>query len=419
MKLSDIVYPIITPIVGYAARVYLRKIYFSNRQRIPKDRPVLFISNHPTAFLEPVIYTGTLESPVHCLVRGNLFQKKLARTALEALNLIPIYRMIDGGVEGVRKNVKTFQYCYDLLEEKEHVLIMAEGITKHQKKLGELQRGAARMALGAAKGRGIEDLLIVPIGANFTEAEQFRGEIMIDVGEPMEVEPYLAVYKKDKKEAVAELTKDMAVAMKKTIVHIADDNDVALFEKVVPIARRNFRSNLWPSLNNKSDRFNIEKKWADYLNNASDSDKFNLAETVEGYPLGATLRSDHKLSNWIVLILGFPLWVIGCLYRTLPFTIARRIVKNKIERIEFVTPVRYGMGVLFMILLTVLMFLLCGFLLGWQYLWIPFLMIIVVHISIVYEDVWKVIQHGGVWNKLSASEKTDALSIENELNNLL
>lgn len=415
MKLSDIVYPLTKPNVEFAISIYLRKIFYSNSSRIPKDQPVLFLSNHPTAFLEPVIYSGLLDKPIHSLVRGDFFQNSTAKVALESLNMVAIYRMRDGGVEGLRKNAETFQYCYDLLASKEQVLIMAEGFTTQQKRLAPLQKGAARMALGAAQGRKLDNLLVIPLGANFTKANKFRGEVMIEVGEPLKIKDYITDYKKDKKGTIDRLTVDMTVAMRSTIVHIENTEDDALFEKVIPIARRNLKSNLWPSWDRKDDRFRIEKKIADRINSATTEEKLEIAKLANSYPSEIHLRSSSSFINWIVIILGFPFWLIGVIYRMIPFSIARGIVKNKVEQIEFESPMRFGMGALFTIPWILMMLVLIPFCFGWQWIWLPLFMVPVIGFSVVYEDLWEVVQHGHRWSNLSNKEKETALSIEKQI----
>ncbi len=415
MKLSDIIYPIMKPTVGFAVTVYHKKIFFSSTHRIPKDRPVLLISNHPTAFLEPAIYAGVLDRPIHALIRGNLFQNGFAKTALESLHAIAIYRMRDGGVEGLRKNARTFQHCYDLLADYQQVLIMAEGFTRQQKRLAPLQKGAARLALGAAQGRKLDDLLVIPIGANFTYPNVSRTEVIIEVGEPIEIGSYLADYSADKKLAINRLTADMTTAMRRTIIHIEEKDDDALFEKVVQIARQQLSHSLWPSWDLKTDRFVLEKTLANHINVLSDDHKQSLMEKVVTYPKDINLRSDSGLINLILLIIGFPIWLLGYVYRLLPFEVVRRIVKNNVNQIEFISPVRFGLGLLSIIIWSLSFILIIGLSFDPKLIWIPLVMIVVIWISLIYEDIWIVVQHGINWNKLSDVEKSNALSFESKI----
>lgn len=415
MKLSDIVYPLTRPHVIWAVSVYLKKIFYSNCHRLPVDRPLMIVSNHPTAFLEPVVYSGLLKKPIHSLVRGDFFQNKMARVGLESLNMVEIYRMKDGGREGVRKNAQTFQYCYDLIARGEQVLIMAEGFTTQQKRLGPLQAGAARMALGAATSKNLDNMVIVPIGANFTQANIFRSELMVEVGQPIEVSEFLPSYKLNKKQSINQLTEAMAEAMKKTLIHIDDPMDDALFERVVPILRRCESYSLWPDWILSDDRFKLEKSLANYINKANDEDKSKLIELADGYPLGVAERPYYPLLSVLVLVLAFPQWIIGKVYSWLPFAYPRSIVKNKVKVREFESPIRFGFGALGIIIWTILWIAVVGLFVDWRDAWIPFAMLFVVWVSFIYDDICTRCWGGLQWSRLSRSEKAAAVAIEQKV----
>lgn len=419
MKLSDVVYPLTRPNVIWAISVYLKKIFYSNEDRLPMDRPMLIVSNHPTAFLEPVVYSGLLKKPIHSLVRGDFFQDKLARTGLESLNMIEIYRMQDGGREGVRKNAQTFQHCYDLIAQGEQVLIMAEGFTTQQKRLSPLLNGAARLALGAATSKKLEDMVVLPIGANFTEANQFRSELMVEVGQPIELKDYLSSYKANKKQCVTQLTADITAAMRSTLVHVDDPADDALFERVAPIIRRQVPYSIWPDWNYSEDRFKAEQNLAQYINQAGPEEKRALVAKVDQYPEGISDRPFYPLATAIILILAFPQWLVGKIYRFLPFIYPRHIVKTKVEEIEFESPIRFGFGALAIIIWTIVLTLLIGVVIGWDKAWWPFAMLFVVWVSFIYEDLWAKWKGAMAWFRLSKNEKSAALQIENDLESLI
>ncbi|MBT8218189.1 MAG: 1-acyl-sn-glycerol-3-phosphate acyltransferase [Bacteroidia bacterium] len=414
-KFSNIIYPVIKPAAGLGLKVYFKKILFTNKDRIPDDRPVLLVSNHPTAFLEPVLYATLFDKPIYSLVRGNFFENFWARLGLESLNMIAIFRMRDGGVAGLRKNAMIFSKCYDLLSNGEYVMIMAEGFTKQQKRLAPLQKGAARIAFGAAIESQLENLCIVPLGANFTYHEEFRSEVMIEVGEPLDISGYLDLYRQNKKEAVQVLTKDIADLMKSTIVHINREEDDELFENVVRIVRRENLSSLFPVIEDYDERFRLEKSIADWLNNFSENEKAGLQKLVQSYPYSTVLRSHKKIGIYFKLLGLFPFWLLGSIYRMIPFGIARWIVNNHVNQVEFVSPMRYGMGMLFIIIWTLIICVFVGIFLGIGWIWLPFVLLVFIWISVLYDDIRVCFQQNRNWRKLKTSDRLDAIRIENEL----
>ncbi|MFK7806382.1 MAG: hypothetical protein AB8F74_01150, partial [Saprospiraceae bacterium] len=60
-------YRITRPFAQIAIRTTFRKIYFTNEERIPWDKPVILAINHPTIFIEPCLLATHLDEPLHFL----------------------------------------------------------------------------------------------------------------------------------------------------------------------------------------------------------------------------------------------------------------------------------------------------------------------------------------------------------------
>jgi len=142
-------YFFVRPIARIGLSVFYRHIYFSHPERIPKDKPVILACNHPTAFIEPCLLACFLDRSLYFLVRGNLFKKPIYDLLLRSLHMLPIFRLKDGGYGKLKSNYQTFQAVFQALEQNRTVMILAEGSTKQCKRLRPLQKGAARLALGA------------------------------------------------------------------------------------------------------------------------------------------------------------------------------------------------------------------------------------------------------------------------------
>ncbi|MEY4108182.1 MAG: hypothetical protein RL181_2524, partial [Bacteroidota bacterium] len=179
-------YYIVRPIARLALLIYYRKIYLSHLERIPRGKPVILASNHPTAFMEPCLMAVFMRQPLSYLVRGDFFQKPIYNFLLRALKMIPIYRIIDLGYQGLKNNFATFAACYEALSRNQTIMIFPEGMTLHEKRLRPIQKGIGRIVAGAYQQYpDMQEIFVVPVGVNFTYAEQPRGEAMIDIGEPI------------------------------------------------------------------------------------------------------------------------------------------------------------------------------------------------------------------------------------------
>jgi 1-acyl-sn-glycerol-3-phosphate acyltransferase len=138
-------YPLTRPLARITLSVFYRRIYWINANRLPRDRPVILASNHPTAFIEPCIFACWLDRPLHFIVRGNLFRKAWAARLLRDLHMIPVYRKKDGGMEEIKKNFSSLAEAEQVLLQNRTLHILAEGHTVHEKRLRPLRKGAARL----------------------------------------------------------------------------------------------------------------------------------------------------------------------------------------------------------------------------------------------------------------------------------
>ena len=174
-------------------RIFFRKINIYYQEPLPKKKPIIFAVNHPTAFLDPVIVGTYIRPAVHFIVRGDVFNSKIIRAILAALKMYPIFRFRDGF-----SNLKNNQDTLDLMDEKlrqgKHILILAEGETKHEKRMRPIQKGAARMAFGAFEKHGDLDLQVVPVGVNYSDSNKFRSEVMVEFGKALPLKDYLNIH---------------------------------------------------------------------------------------------------------------------------------------------------------------------------------------------------------------------------------
>ena len=232
-----LLYYLLKIMVFIASKVYFRRVWFYNRQRIPPNKRAIFAGNHPSAFLDAIVPTSNLPQVFYFLVRGDIYGNKLVRNLLFAMHTLPIFRFRDG-FERMRGNQQTFDRAYRILERgKNPLLLMAEGGNSERKRLLPLRKGAARLAFGAYEATGIEDLVLVPYGVNYTDVQRFRSVAMFSYGEPLYLKDYLEAYRENPRKTVVELTRDLERNMRREMVQIDRDEDEAWANPLLDIAR--------------------------------------------------------------------------------------------------------------------------------------------------------------------------------------
>jgi len=192
LKLQDIVrtrrgsllYRFIILFFGIALHIFFRRIEIVNADRIPSDRGVIFVMNHPNGLIDPGLVFIALPRRIAFLAKSTLFRMPVIGWILRTVGALPLYRRIDAG-EDVSKNNETFELSRRLLREGGSIALFPEGVSHNSPKLLPLKSGAARIALGAATES--EPVTVVPAGLYYTSKATFRSAAMIHIGDAFEV----------------------------------------------------------------------------------------------------------------------------------------------------------------------------------------------------------------------------------------
>lgn len=347
-------YPIVRPIARLGLMAFYRKIYLSNTERIPRNEAVILAANHPTAFLEPCILACFLGRPLYFLARGDLFKKGFYASLLRSLNILPVFRLKDGGYGKLKDNYSTFEACYDALARRRTIMILAEGRTKQEKRLGELQKGTARIAMGTLEryASELEEVYIVPVGVNFTYADRPRSEVMIDFGKPVPASLFLKEYEENANQGMAMLTEKLREGLEESIVIISHPEDDGLVEFLHRIYRNEQPRPQLPVVAHRRAPLELEMGIAETVNRLPEKEKKILRQQASAYfseldkhgldDQVLVGKDQDTIANRIALVLGFPLFLFGYLWNYPPVWLAKYISDTRVKTLEFKAPVRWA-----------------------------------------------------------------------------
>ncbi len=415
-------YAFVRPFATLSFEVYFKKIYLENIEAIPLDKPVFLAVNHPTAFIEPCVLACFVDKPLNFLVRGDLWGKKFYNILLNGVHLIPIFRRKDG-IEKLQNNEDTFKYCYDALAKNKMILIMPEASTKQCKRLRPLSKGLARICLGSIDAYKDLDVYIVPVGANFTKADQPRNRLMVKVGTPIRVSDFHHEYPDNRNKAALKLTQAVKKNLEECVIDVKDEADEKLANQLFDVARTEQKIKIYPIKTQSIIPLKIEQQIAHKINDLADSKKEELKKTADEYNalLNANNLSDSyqhfdaKWYHWIFVAIGFIPGLIGKAFH-FPIIFLGQFFSKKIKKKEFKQPVFWGAGTVGM-LLYYIFWVIIGFVFKSKMLWlflftVPFLG----YIQLINNDLWFELKNKMTYNKLSNSQKE---SIQNSRKPLL
>ena len=227
--MEGIVYRFLWSLMNVVLRVHVRKIYVTGRDKMPASGPAIFACNHTNAFFDAVL-TATM-MPVryrlHFMTRADIFKGRWI-PVLRAMSLIPVYRMRDGR-DQLSRNTESFAETQRVLDRGESILIFSEGTCVVEKRVQKLLKGTARMAFQAAEA-GIENLMVTPVGINYSSQTAFRMEVYLNYGEGIPIRDWMDQYRENPAKTINAFNERLRAEMINLSNHIEDPANDDAFE---------------------------------------------------------------------------------------------------------------------------------------------------------------------------------------------
>jgi len=336
---------------------------------------------------------------------------------LRALNMVPVYRLKDGGYQNLKNNFATFQYCYAALREKKPIMILAEGRTIHEKRLRPLQKGAARIVFGAYDSfPDIEEVQVIPVGVNYTYADQPRSEAMIDFGEPIHSKKYWKTGETNASQAITDLTEELRKRLEQNVIIIKREEDEPLTEHLFELYRSENRDTTWPVISHSPDRLFAEKAIANFVNHLKAEQREALNTEVNSY--------FHKLKKWKVkdlaiaekqtpvwrlplLVFGFIPFLLGFLWNYPPIRLGKYVADTRVKSIEFYSSVQIAVTLVLYLIYIPLWLVIAGRAYGWVGVAGVGVMLLLGYFALIYHDAYRDWAESRKAAKLSDPEKKE------------
>jgi 1-acyl-sn-glycerol-3-phosphate acyltransferase len=183
------------PAAGVALRWYYRSVEIANEERIPRDGPIFVAVNHPNALIDALVVGIAMPRPVMFTAKATIFVPFVG-AFLRRAGVVPLRRAADEQQAATAqkpspdpsRNASTFGAVADALEKGNAIVIFPEGRSHDEPAMAPLRTGLARMALMARDERNVHGIRIVPIGILFERKEEPRSRVLLQVGNPIDVD---------------------------------------------------------------------------------------------------------------------------------------------------------------------------------------------------------------------------------------
>jgi glycerol-3-phosphate O-acyltransferase / dihydroxyacetone phosphate acyltransferase len=227
-----VLYYILKAIVVVTLRIFYPRAAVINRHLLRQPGPVIIIFNHPNTLLDALLAAVAIKGQTFFLANYSLFKNPVAAWLLNRLYCIPIQRHQDTDGKPLQ-NENSFARADAHLAAGGRLLIAPEGASLPGRRIRPFKTGAARIALSAESKANFElGLRFLPIGLTYERPHRFGGSVVVHVGEPVAVRPFVAIHAADPMQAVRELTAALEKDIKQLVVHTEDEAEDKLLHQV-------------------------------------------------------------------------------------------------------------------------------------------------------------------------------------------
>lgn len=343
---------------------FYKKIEGKNIKQLQVKGPVVIAMNHPNAFMDPMCITWiSYPTRVRYMARGDAFKPGMAAYLLGQIGIVPIFRMRDGGREGLQKNDESYRVVNDLLQKNAKIIIFAEGLCIQERRLRPLKKGVARMVFGSQEFLKNKDLIVVPVGVNYSAPSKLQSKLFYNVGNPIRVRDLEASYKENPAKAQNQFMQLLDSKMRELVTHIKNkDNDVLVIQLEEMVMKDWLkRKNLKDSLENE---FEVTSHLTELINNLDEQEPAKTAILRQKTLDYHTVLLKNKLRDWIIdplnssktslislifkyilMVLGLPVHILGLLAGYLPYKLTEKLTKKILKgNKEFYASIALGIG---------------------------------------------------------------------------
>ncbi len=186
----------VTVLLRVALRIFYRVVDVSGVDRLPRDRPYLLVLNHPNGLIDPGLVLVMSDKPISFLAKSTIFDMPVLGWLARTLQAIPVHRRQDAAAD-LSQNAQTFEVARKVLGDGGVIALFPEGISHDERRVLPLKTGAARIALGALTPVPHRDgdagsvfphgLAIVPAALFYSDKTEFRSEVALVFGAPIDV----------------------------------------------------------------------------------------------------------------------------------------------------------------------------------------------------------------------------------------
>ena len=345
--------------LGFSFRLFFKRVVQVRPNKTRFGRTI-FVSNHPSAFLDPIVIARLRKPVIFFMTRSDVFNK-FTKPLFWLAHMLPIYRQQDGG-NSQEKNKKVFKKATQALACNRNLLVFGEGITDDifERRLKPIKKGAIRIGFTALEDLNWSvEIQIQGLGINYTNPGFLRSEVLIAGAEPIVLNDYKEAYLENPSRVISELNRVLELRMQGQITHLITDENVILHEQLMMLTRKGMNVHCFDHNLSLEERWQYSQNLAQALNeNKYENNAIweHLKQVIQAYfaELAKNKLTEAELywfrieKNWkqnqyLKMVLWFPFFLLGLIHVALPYFWVKRFVEKILKRPVFWSGAKMGM----------------------------------------------------------------------------
>lgn len=356
---NSVPYRLLFYTVRFFFGLFYRRFIIVGKENVPANQQVIFASNHQNALMDALAMLFAHGKPVVFLARADIFKKAMVARILYFLKILPVFRPRDGA-DSMGQNYETFQRTSAVLKSGVPIAILPEGTHNSIKKLQPLKKGVCRIAFLTAESENFtSEILIVPIGIDYTHYINAGTDLLLIYGTPIPVSEYYELYRENPQKAIADLRDRLAEAIHPLMIDVRNEQHYTTWMRLaqmietpknLPVVEarltrfyktRDFIQNLDSNLAQDPDRLQQATQQTDAYFSALN--QHGLREkTLQQKPCGLS----RLLGAFLLSLLILPVHLAGMLFNYLPYKLPV-FLSRKVKDKQFLSSLHFGYGLAF------------------------------------------------------------------------
>lgn len=347
-------------------------IFFRNRRMLNDTKKMwartIFVSNHPSAFLDPPLIASLGKPIVYFMTRSDVFKPWL-KPITWACHMVPIYRAEQDGAGTYEKNQQVFRSVRKVLKRGGSLIMFGEGYTDNVfiRSLKPLKKGPSRIGFGTMEATDWElDIKIQPLAVNYTDPNAFRSEIVVSYAEPIHLLDYKELFDENPNKAHLQLKRRIEKEIRANLTCLDDKSKSDFLERLLILSKKGMNHEHADNSISLENRFYFSRDLANRINEEFESNEAwqHLEKSCEDYfnelksrnvtekqVVTFERRKGKKLFlNWLYLILTLPIFILGTVHSAIPYFLTKYTVESIFKRRVFWSGVKLLLGCLVWVL---------------------------------------------------------------------